>query len=43
MTDAIKVTRKDLGIIGGLHTWEVTNAETGEVIGYDQQMIEESE
>lgn len=43
MTDAIKVTRRDLGVVDGLHTWEVINADTGEVIGYDQQMIEESE
>ena len=43
MDEAIKVTRKDLGVVQGLQTWEVTNADTGEVIGYDQQAIEESE
>lgn len=36
MSDSIKVTRKDLGVIDGLQTWEVINADTGEVIGYDR-------
>jgi hypothetical protein len=36
MTYAIKVTLKDLGIVDGLQTWEVINADTGEVIGYNQ-------
>lgn len=38
--DSIKVTRKDLGVIDGLQTWEVSNADTGEVIGYDQTAAE---
>lgn len=41
MTDPIKVTRKDLGVIDGLQTWEVINADTKEVIGYDQSIPEE--
>lgn len=41
MTDAINVTRKDLGVIDGLQTWEVINADTGETIGYDQTSVEE--
>jgi hypothetical protein len=40
MSDAIKVTRKDLGIVNGLQTWEVINADTSEVIGYDQTAVE---
>lgn len=41
MTDPIKVIRKDLGVIDGLKTWEVINADTGEVIGYDQSEVTE--
>lgn len=41
MAEAIKVTIKDLGIVDGLHTWEVSNADTGEVIGYNQSEAEE--
>ena len=35
------VELKDLGVIDGFQTWEVSNADTGEVIGYNQTTIEE--
>jgi hypothetical protein len=41
MTDAIQVSIKDLGVIDGLQTYEVTDLATGEVIGYNQTAIEE--
>ena len=37
---AVTVTLRDLGIIDGLHTWEVVNADTGQVIGYNQSASE---
>jgi hypothetical protein len=35
------VKLNDLGIIDGLHTWEVIDTSTGEVIGYNQTTPEE--
>ncbi len=40
MSDAINVEFKELGIIDGLQTWEVINADTGQVIGYNQSAVE---
>jgi hypothetical protein len=40
MTDAINVEFKELGIIDGIKTTQVINADTGEVIGYNQTAIE---
>ena len=36
MTESINVITKDLGIIDGLQTFEVIDADTGETIGYNQ-------
>lgn len=33
---AVSVIRVDLGIIDGLQTWQVLNADTNEVIGLEQ-------
>jgi hypothetical protein len=41
MNDAINVELKDLGIINGMITTQVINADTGEVIGYNQTALEE--
>jgi hypothetical protein len=41
MSDAVNVELKDLGIINGMHTTQVINADTGEVIGYNQTALEE--
>ena len=41
MSDAINVEFKELGIIDGMITTQVINADTGEVIGYNQSAVEE--
>lgn len=41
MSEPIKVTRNDLGIINGVQVYEVINADTGETIGYDQIATEQ--
>ena len=41
MNDSINVTFNDIGIIDGLHTIEVINADTDEAIGFNQSMVEE--
>jgi hypothetical protein len=41
MTDSVNVELKDLGIINGMITTQVINADTGEVIGYNQTALEE--
>lgn len=41
MTESINVITKDLGIIDGLQTFEVINADTGETIGFNQNAPEE--
>jgi hypothetical protein len=43
MTNPINVELKDLGIINGMITTQVINADTGEVIGYNQTAAEEEE
>jgi hypothetical protein len=43
MTDSVKVELKDLGVIDGLHTWEVIDTATGKTIGYNQTAVEETE
>lgn len=40
MTEPVKITRKDLGIIEGMHVFEIINEDTGQVIGYDQTPAE---
>lgn len=37
----MNIITKDLGVIDGLQTWEVINADTGETIGYNQTAVEE--
>jgi hypothetical protein len=39
----INVKKNDLGIVDGFQTFEIVNADTNEVIGYDQTVIEASE
>jgi hypothetical protein len=41
MSDSINVELVELGIINGLITTQVINADTGEVIGYNQTAVEE--
>ena len=41
MSDAVNVEFKELGIIDGMITTQVLNADTGEVIGYNQTAVEE--
>jgi hypothetical protein len=41
MGDSVKVEFKELGIIDGMKTTQVINADTGEVIGYNQTVVEE--
>jgi hypothetical protein len=43
MSDAVNVEFKELGIIDGMITTQVINADTGEVIGYNQTAVEEQE
>lgn len=38
---SIRVSKIDLGVLNGLQTWEVRNADTGEIIGYDQAASED--
>lgn len=40
MEQPITVELKDLGIIDGLHTFEVINTDTGETIGWNQSAPE---
>jgi hypothetical protein len=37
------IIKNDLGIVGGFQTFEVVDADTNEVIGYDQIVPEASE
>lgn len=39
----MNVELHDLGIVDGLHTWEVINLETGETIGYNQTAVTEGD
>ena len=39
----MEVTLIDRGVIDGLQTNEVINAETGETIGWNQTLVEEEE
>lgn len=41
MNDSINVEFVELGIIDGMKTTQVINADTGEVIGYNQSAVEE--
>ena len=41
MSESINVEFKELGIIDGMITTQVINADTGEVIGYNQTAVEE--
>jgi hypothetical protein len=41
MSDSVNVELKDLGVIDGLHTWEVIDADTGLTIGYNQSAPDE--
>ena len=41
MTEPVNIRKEDLGIIGGVHIWQVFNDDTGECIGWDQQTIDE--
>jgi hypothetical protein len=41
VSDAINVEFKELGIINGMKTTQVINADTKEVIGYNQSVVEE--
>ena len=43
MDDAINVELVELGIINGVKTTQVINADTGEVIGYNQSAVEEQD
>ena len=43
MSDSINVEFKELEIINGIKTIAVLNADTGEVIGYNQTAVEEQE
>jgi len=42
MSDSINVEFKELGIVDGLMTVEVIDADTGQVIGYNQTAVEET-
>jgi hypothetical protein len=42
MTDAVNVEFIELGVINGMMTTQVINADTKEIIGYNQSAIEES-
>lgn len=41
--DSVNIEFKELGIVDGMKTTQVINADTGEVIGYNQSAIEEKE
>jgi len=43
MSEPIETTLNYIGIIDGLHTWEVINTATGQVIGYNQTAVESNE
>jgi hypothetical protein len=43
MSESVNVEFKELGIIDGMITTQVINADTGEVIGYNQTAVEEQE
>ena len=43
MDEPVNVTFKDLGIVDGMVTVEVINADTGEVIGYNQTWQEQED
>jgi hypothetical protein len=43
MTDAINVEFVELGVINGMITTQVVNADTKEIIGYNQSAVEEQE
>lgn len=42
MDKPITVELNDIGIVDGLHTYEVINTDTGETIGYNQSAPEET-
>jgi len=42
MSDPINVRRDDCGIIDNMHVWQVFDADTGELIGSDQQSVEDA-
>jgi hypothetical protein len=35
----MNITKKYIGIVDGMETLEVTDADTGEIIGYDQTAV----
>jgi hypothetical protein len=41
LSDSVNVEFKELGVINGMKTTQVINADTGEVIGYNQTAVEE--
>jgi hypothetical protein len=43
MSESVNEILNYIGIINGLQTWEVINADTGEVIGYNQTAVESNE
>jgi hypothetical protein len=43
MGDSVNVEFKELGIIDGMKTTQVINADTKEVIGYNQTAVEEED
>jgi hypothetical protein len=43
MSDSINVEFKELGIIDGMITTQVINADTKEIIGYNQTAVEDSD
>jgi len=42
MSDSVNVEFIELGVIDGMKTTQVINADTQEIIGYNQSAIEES-
>jgi len=42
MSDSVNVEFKELGIVEGLMTVEVIDADTGQVIGYNQTAVEDT-
>ena len=40
MSTSINIIAKNIGIVDGLETIEIINADTGEVIGYNQTATE---
>jgi hypothetical protein len=43
VSDSINVEFKELGIVDGMKTTQVINADTGQVIGYNQSAVEEQD